>query len=423
GAARPGEWGAAVGGWHPSALGGWAPSRELLDEIAPDNPVFLQAMYEFAVVNRAACALVPSVSPDENGRVYGTPSYNAFLAAIPAPSLEEQVRGTAAMFRDFAAAGITGVHDPGGLGMTAGSYDALRELHRRGELACRMRLYYSALAPGSEAEDINAWLREGFTGPGDTVPHDSMLRAVGIGEVAHFGCHDFEGLTDFSITDEAAAGLTSITRAVAEAGKPMQLHGVLSRSISRILDCWEAVDAEVPLRGLRFALAHCDRIGASDIARLKRLGAGAIVDDRQAFRAGASRARWGAGSLDEVPPLGDLRSAGVPLGAGTDATRASSWNPWRSLHWMVTGESLDGGSVRQARHRVSRSAALDAYTRGNAWFSSEESVRGRLAPGYLADLAVLDRDYFTVPADEVPGIRSELTLVGGSVAYSSGAFQ
>jgi predicted amidohydrolase YtcJ len=122
-----------------------------------------------------------------------------------------------------------------------------------------------------------------------------------------------------------------------------------------------------------------------------------------------------------VPPLGDIAAAGVPFGAGTDGTRASSWNPWRSLHWLVTGESWDGGSVREERHRLSRTEALRAYTHGNTWFSSEESVRGRLAPGYLADLAVLDRDYFSVDTAEIPAIRSELTLVGGEVAYSSGA--
>lgn len=414
-AAKPGEWVAAVGGWHPSVLGGWAPSREVLDEIAPDNPVYLQAMYEFAVANSAALALVADAGAGEAGRVRGTRAYNAFLAAMGTPSRQEQVRGTAAMYRDFAAAGITGVHDPAGLGMTTNSYEPVRELHRSGGLKCRLRLYYSALAPGSEAENVAAWLRDGFAEPGD-----DMLRAVGIGEVVHFGCHDFEGLDGFEITDEDAAALTTITLSVARAGLPVQIHGVLNPSITRILDCWEAVDEQVPIAGLRFALAHCDRISPENVTRLKRLGAGALVDDRQAFRAEASRARWGAGSLDAVPPLSDLLAAGVPVGAGTDATRASSYHPWRSLHWLVTGESCDGGSVREARHRLSRSDALYAYTHGNTWFTSEESVRGRLAPGYLADLAVLDRDYFSVEPAEIPAIGSELTLVGGDVAYSSG---
>lgn len=414
-AAKPGQWIAAVGGWHPSMLGGWAPDRELLDAVAPDNPVYLQAMYEFAVVNGAALALVPDVAASAGSRVTGTPAYNAFLAAMGSPSRERQLAGLTAMYRDFAATGITGVHDPGGLGMTTAAYEPVRELWRSGGLKCRLRLYYSACQAGAEAEQIASWLRDGFGEPGD-----DMLRAAGIGEVVHFGCHDFEGLDGFEITDGAAAGLTAITRAVAEAGLPMQIHGVLDPSITRILDCWEAVDAEVTISGLRFALAHCDRISPANVARLKRLGAGAIVDDRQAFRAAASRARWGEGSLDAVPPLGDIAAAGVPFGAGTDGTRASSWNPWRSLHWLVTGESCDGGSVRDGRHRLSRSGALRAYTHGNTWFSFEEGTRGLLAPGYLADLAVLDRDYFSVDAREIPAVRSELTLVGGSVAYSSG---
>jgi predicted amidohydrolase YtcJ len=418
--AEPGEWIAAVGGWHPSVLDGWAPDRALLDEIAPGNPVYLQAMYEFAVVNSAALARVPAVAAGADGRVTGMPAYNAFLAAMGKPSAELQVRGLAGMYRDFAAAGITGVHDPGGFGMTAAAYEPVRELWRSGGLACRLRLYYSACEPGGEAGQIAAWLRDGFGEPGDAVPQNSMLRAVGIGEVVHFGCHDFEGLDGFTVTDEAAAGLTAITRAVAQAGLPMQIHGVLDPSITRILDCWEEVDASVPIAGLRFALAHGDRISPANVARLKRLGAGVIVDDRQSFRAESSRARWGAGALSSVPPLGDLLAAGIPVGAGTDATRASSWNPWRSLHWLAYGQSWDGGPVREARHRLSRAEALRAYTHGNAWFSSEESVRGLLAPGYLADLAVLDRDYFEVDAAEIPSIHSELTLVGGAVAYSSG---
>ena len=415
-AAEPGEWIAAVGGWHPSVFDGWAPDRALLDELAPDNPVYLQAMYEFAVVNSAALARVPAVTAGADGRVTGMPAYNAFLAAMGTPSREQQLHGLAVMYRDFAGAGITGVHDPGGFGMTSAAYERVRELWRSGGLKCRLRLYYSACEPGSEAEQIASWLRDGFGEPGD-----DMLRAVGIGEVVHFGCHDFEGLNGFTITDEAASGLTAITRAVAETGLPMQIHGVLDPSITRILDCWEEVDASVPLSGLRFVLAHCDRISPANVARLKRLGAGAIVDDRQAFRAESSRALWGSGSLDAVPPLGDLSAAGIPVGAGTDATRASSWNPWRSLHWLAYGQSWDGGSVREPRHRLSRFDALRAYTHGNTWFSFEESVRGRLAPGYLADLAVLDRDYFEVDAQEIPAIRSELTLVGGAVAFSSGA--
>jgi hypothetical protein len=249
-----------------------------------------------------------------------------------------------------------------------------------------------------------------------------MLRAVGIGEVVHFGCHDFEGLDGgFEIGESDVAGLEEITRAVARAGLPMQVHGVLDASITRILDVWEKVDASAPISALRFSLAHCDRISEANIARMKKLGIGARVDDRQAFRAGASLAAWGAGSLDTAPPLGDMMAAGVHFGAGTDATRASSYDPWRSLHWLITGTACGGAAQRASRHLLSREAALHAYTHANTWFTREEDSHGRLDAGYAADLAVLDRDYFAVSPDELLGTRSDLTLVGGEVAYSSGA--
>lgn len=416
-AAEPGAWIAATGGWHPSQFGGWSPDPELLDRIAPDNPVFLQALYEFAVVNTRARQEVPDVpvSPG-TGHVHGMPAYDRFLAAMGEPSHAQQRAGLAAMYRDFAGRGLVGVNDPGGFGMSRSKYDALVELWQAGGLQARLRLYFSSVDAGREVEQVGSWVRSAFSQAGD-----DLLRPIGIGEVVHFGCHDFEGLDDFQITDSALGELEDITRVVATAGLPMQIHGVLDKSITLIIDCWERVDRDIPLRELRFALAHCDRVSTRNIARMKRLGVGAIVDDRQAFRASASLQRWGATSLDNVPPLADLVAAGVVVGAGTDATRASSYDPWRAVAWLVEGASFDGSSIRAARHRLSREDALHAYTNANAWFTREENVRGRLDPGYLADLAVLDRDVFTVGADDLLGTRSELTLVGGSAVYSSGA--
>jgi hypothetical protein len=114
---------------------------------------------------------------------------------------------------------------------------------------------------------------------------------------------------------------------------------------------------------------------------------------------------------------------GFPLGAGTDATVVSSIDPWRSLWWLVTGKTLDGGPRRLDEHRLTRAQALDLYTQGSAWFSFEERTRGRVSPGYLADLALLSDDYFAVPEDEIPTIRSELTLLGGAVVFASDPFR
>jgi predicted amidohydrolase YtcJ len=132
--------------------------------------------------------------------------------------------------------------------------------------------------------------------------------------------------------------------------------------------------------------------------------------------------RWGEDVVRHAPPLGDIVRLGIPFGGGTDSTRGASYNPWNALWWFVTGKTIDGGPQRDPEHRLDRAQALDAYTRGSAWFSFEDDRRGTLRVGADADLAVLDRDYFQVPDDDIATLRSELTVVAGRVIHRSGDF-
>jgi hypothetical protein len=146
-----------------------------------------------------------------------------------------------------------------------------------------------------------------------------------------------------------------------------------------------------------------------------------VLDDHLVFKAEASQRAWGEDAIRRAPPIAELLSAGIPVAAGTDATRASSYSPWLSLWWLVTGRSLDGAQRRDAAHLLTREQALRAYTTGSAWLSFEEDDRGHLRPGARADFAVLDRDYFTVPVKDIPSISAALTVVGGAVVHSDGA--
>jgi predicted amidohydrolase YtcJ len=427
--APAGTWISVVGGWHDTQFeDGWAPTRAELDAVAPDHPVYVQSLYHYALVNRAglAAAGLPGASlPDGSvevdrhgtptGRVRGMPAYTHVLSSMGAVTLEDQIAGTRRLFGRLAARGVTGVNDPGGFGVGPEQYDAVYELWRRDRLDLRLRLFLSALDVGHELRQITAWVRHLQIGFGD-----DRLRIAGIGEVVHLGCHDFEGLDGFEITDEALDELEAISRVVASRRWPMQIHAVTDESISRILSRWERVNASVPIVDLRFSLAHGDRISPVNIARLARLGAGLIVDDRQVFRASASAAAWGRAALTTVPPLGDLLESRIPLGAGTDGTRASAYDPWLSLWWLVAGRPLDGSSQRQARHRLSREQSLHLWTSGNTWFTFEERERGRLTVGQRADFAVLDQDYFLVDTHAIPTLRSELTVLGGRVTHSTG---
>jgi hypothetical protein len=113
---------------------------------------------------------------------------------------------------------------------------------------------------------------------------------------------------------------------------------------------------------------------------------------------------------------------GIPVGAGTDATRVASYKPWVSLYWMVAGKTVGGTTLYPEANRLDRMEALRRYTLGSAWFSSEEDKKGAIVPGHLADLAVLSADYFSVPEEQIKGIESVLTLVGGRVVHATGDF-
>ena len=113
---------------------------------------------------------------------------------------------------------------------------------------------------------------------------------------------------------------------------------------------------------------------------------------------------------------------GVAIGAGTDAHRVASYNPFTALQWFVDGKTVGGVAIRGREETPSREDALRFYTIGSAWFSHDDRKRGSLEVGKLADVAVLSADYLTVPTDEIGRIESVLTLLGGKVVYAAPPF-
>ena len=118
-----------------------------------------------------------------------------------------------------------------------------------------------------------------------------------------------------------------------------------------------------------------------------------------------------------MPPLRLVQDSGVPYGLGTDGTKAGQIDPFVTLWWAVTGKALNGETV--LTETLTREEALIAHTRNNAYIMFQEANLGSIAPGLLADMLVLDRDYLTVPADQIHSIRPVATLVGGRVVYGS----
>ena len=132
--------------------------------------------------------------------------------------------------------------------------------------------------------------------------------------------------------------------------------------------------------------------------------------------------RYGKKAAERTPPVRKMLELGIPVGAGTDATRVASYNPWVSLYWLVTGKTVGGVSMYPDNNRLSREEALRLYTQGSSWFSNESGKKGALAVGQLADLAVLTDDYLSVPEEKIKSIESVLTIVGGKVVHATDEF-
>ncbi|GGZ06714.1 hypothetical protein GCM10010343_35830 [Streptomyces avidinii] len=168
---------------------------------------------------------------------------------------------------------------------------------------------------------------------------------------------------------------------------------------------------------------HAETVSAGNLERIAALGGGISVQNRMPFQGTAFAQRYGAEAAALAPPVTDMLRHGLPVAAGTDATRVSSYNPWVALHWLVTGRTVGGATLRPAGQRVSREQALELYTLGGARLTGEEEHKGVLGEDRFADFAVLSHDYFAVPADDIPHIESLLTVAGGRIVYAAGEYE
>jgi predicted amidohydrolase YtcJ len=273
--------------------------------------------------------------------------------------------------------------------------------------------------PKQELDDFSNWVRMTKPGAGD-----HFYRMNGAGEMLVFSAADFEDFLEPrpDLPQTLESELAQVVRLLVQQRWPFRLHATYDESIRRFLDVFEAVDRDVPFDGLRWFFDHAETVSERNLERVKALGGGIAVQHRMAYQGEYFINRYGAEAASHSPPIAKMLQMGIPVGAGTDATRVASYNPWVSLYWMVAGKTVGGSQLYPETNRLTRAEALRRYTVGSAWFSGEEESKGTLAPGQLADLAVLSADYFSVPEDDIKGIESLLTMVGGKVVHGAGAF-
>jgi predicted amidohydrolase YtcJ len=201
------------------------------------------------------------------------------------------------------------------------------------------------------------------------------------------------------------------------------MHWNTDANVEHLLGIWERVNRERPIAPLRWTIAHLNDASPETLQRMKALGIGWTVQDARYNAGDAALKEEGADAVRRQPPVVTGMKLGVVMGAGTDAHRVSTYNPFTVLQWLLDGKNASGIVLRGPEEIPSRAEALRLYTAGSAWVSHDEDVRGSLEVGKLADLAVLSRDYMTVPVDQVGGIESVLTMVGGRVVYGAGPYK
>ncbi|MBD9370074.1 amidohydrolase [Xanthomonas sp. XNM01] len=414
------------------------PTLEELNAIAPDTPVFLLHLYDRALLNRAAlrAAGYTRDTPDPpGGRIERDKAGNptglllakpnalilyATLAKGPKLPVEYQANSTRHFMRELNRLGITSVIDAGGgFQNYPEDYQVIEQLHRDEQLTVRIAYNLFTQNKGSEAGDFRRWSEMLQPRQGD-----DLLRHNGAGEMLVFSAADFELFNEPrpDLPPELEPELDEVVRLLVEKRWPFRIHATYDESIGRILDVYDQVNREIPFDGLRFTIDHAETISARNIERVGALGGGIAVQHRMAYQGEAFVERYGVHAAKHTPPVRRMLQAGVPVGAGTDATRVASYNPWVALSWLVTGRTVGGLALYGQENLLEREEALRLWTRGSAWFSGDESRKGTLAVGQLADFSLLSADFFRVDDAAIADITSLLTVVGGRVVHGDGDY-
>ncbi len=421
-----GQWITSMGGWHTNQ---WAehrhPTLKELDEAVPDRPVLLYERFTGPCVTntlgkRFFDAADAGASPHPNyqkinvseaGVIAGVggkggPSSSALYLLRRMQTFEDKRRSTLDAMAYSAAVGLTAHLDqvlfptPGPLDPVQilsnldhyRMYDSWFSLHREGRALVRLQMNFLHNQADPALPELKERLRNQFQFFGD-----DMLMTGSIGEwAAPLG---------------AGAAWREAQRLVAQAGWRNENSVQNLAALTQVVDAYEAVNKEFDITRLRWCVHHVPEVTADLLSRLKALGCGVQM--------GAYR--WVTSSDPKVvvgPPFRTIFDHGIQVGIHGDGVHIAPLNPWQHIYYAVTGVNSFGARVN-GDQQLTRAEALRTFTRGNAWFLRMEDKIGSIEVGKLADLVVLDRDYFTVPEADIKKVRSVLTVVDGRVVHES----
>lgn len=433
------QWVRVVGGWTEfQFVEKRMPTLDELNQAAPDTPVFVLHLYASAMLNRAALDVLGfnkdtpdppggKIERNERGEPTGlllaTPSamiLYSTLGKAPKLPLEDQVNSTRHFMRELNRLGITSAIDAGGGGQNyPDDYEVIQSLHNNDQMTVRIAYNLFAQKAGEELDDYKKWTEMTFPGDGD-----ELLKVNGAGENLTWSAGDFENFYEPrpDLPEKMEAELESIVELLAEKKWPFRIHATYDESINRLLNVFERVNGRQPF-ATRFIIDHAETVSDRNIERIGALGGGIAIQHRMAYQGEIFVQRYGLDAAKSTPPVKRMLELGVPVGAGTDATRVASYNPWVCLSWLSTGKTVGGLPLYDEQNLLDRKTALKLWTKGSAWFSGEHQHKGALSSGELADLIVLSDDYFNVEDDEIQWIESVMTVMNGKIVYAGAEFK
>lgn len=438
-----GVWIKVIGGWNEFQFE--EKRQPTIDEInaaVPDKPVFITYLYGKAFLNKKGIEVLgytkdtkyegSLLEQDSNGNLTGlmyakeTPkAIYTTLGLTTKLNPEERLNSSIQFNHELNRFGLTSVIDAaGGSQNFPADYVTSLELAKQNKLSLRISYYLFAQQKGKELQDYEKWVATTQINKNDNLIVANGYVEEGAGENIVASAADFENFLEprIVLSDEMEKDLEPIIRLLAKNKWPFRLHATYGESIDRMLNVFEKVNKEIPFNGLRWFFDHAETITPSELERVKKLGGGVAVQFRMYYQGELYNKLYGAPKT-QLPPIKKMLELGIPVGAGTDATRISTYNPWMSLHWLLTGKTIGGMQFWPKDQILDKFTALKLYTSGSAWFSGEEKDKGKLIKGMYADLAILSDDYFSVKTDDVRKIESVLTVVNGKIVYASAEYK
>lgn len=440
-----GQWVKVIGGWSPYQFAeNRFPTMDELRKAVPNRPFIVQYAYNRAFMNQQAMDAfgvgterLPNLpgtefEKDEQGRYTGvvqgyTFTFIAMETMVPQLTFDEEVSSLVHTIHGLNRFGITSVIDAGNRGYPKAQSN-VSVLARDNRLHVRMPFVDMQFGDGSPMNMVDAQITA-ITKTAPISPGHNLYPALahghvyrGAGEVLCLEVHDHENFDRPAVIIEPEKMRQLVERDVAKLVQrriPFRMHISYDENITPFLDALEKLNEKTPLNGLRWSIEHAETISPANIARVKALGGGIALDTKMALHADGFIKTHGRDKALLTPRLRQLVDSGIPLAMTTDAFRAATFNPWVGISWMVSGKSVSGSEVLANDNRLTRAEALGLLTRSPAWFMNAEFEMGMIAPGHLADFALLDRDYFAVPESEIKSIGSVLTVMDGRVVLGA----